>query len=162
MYLSVSSKELNIEWSTVMLLSLSCGFFRKNIRGTNTLAYFCWASATDKKVFQRRTSPRSGTSSSSSTPAPTNVKKSVDEKQVTPKASPTDGPVPVMPPLKAVGLGAPPFGLPGFPGMRAWSRTGWNQFWSWPGNTKGGSILFDWFGLVCFANKNKKCQLSYS
>jgi hypothetical protein len=20
--------------------------------------------------------------------------------------------------------------------------------------------LFDWFGLVCFANKNKKCQLS--
>ncbi len=23
-------------------------------------------------------------------------------------------------------------------------------------------ILFDWFGLVCFANKNKKCQLSYS
>ncbi len=37
-----------------------------------------------------------------------------------------------------------------------------------PGNTKGGSItvllylLFDWFGLVCFANKNKKCKLSYS
>jgi len=23
-------------------------------------------------------------------------------------------------------------------------------------------ILFDWFGLVCFANKNKNCQLSYS
>ncbi len=23
-------------------------------------------------------------------------------------------------------------------------------------------LLFDWFGLVCFANKNKKCQLSYS
>ncbi len=22
--------------------------------------------------------------------------------------------------------------------------------------------LFDWFGLVCFANKNKNCQLSYS
>ncbi len=21
-------------------------------------------------------------------------------------------------------------------------------------------LLFDWFGLVCFANKNKKCQLS--
>ncbi len=38
------------------------------------------------------------------------------------------------------------------------------------GNTKGGSInftvpltsCFDWFGLVCFANKNKNCQLSYS
>jgi hypothetical protein len=36
------------------------------------------------------------------------------------------------------------------------------------GNTKGGSnhctfdLLFDWFGLVCFANKNKNCQLSYS
>jgi hypothetical protein len=35
------------------------------------------------------------------------------------------------------------------------------------GNTKGGSItvpltLFDWFGVVCFANKNKNCQLSYS
>jgi hypothetical protein len=32
-----------------------------------------------------------------------------------------------------------------------------------PGNTKRGSItvpfdlLFDWFGLVCFANKNKNC-----
>jgi hypothetical protein len=23
-------------------------------------------------------------------------------------------------------------------------------------------LLFDWSGLVCFANKNKKCQLSYS
>jgi hypothetical protein len=23
-------------------------------------------------------------------------------------------------------------------------------------------FLFDWFGLVCFANKNKNCQLSYS
>ncbi len=23
-------------------------------------------------------------------------------------------------------------------------------------------LLFDWFGLVSFANKNKKCQLSYS
>jgi hypothetical protein len=23
-------------------------------------------------------------------------------------------------------------------------------------------LLFDWFGLVCFANKNKNCQLSYS
>jgi hypothetical protein len=22
-------------------------------------------------------------------------------------------------------------------------------------------LLFDWFGLVCFANKNKNCQLSY-
>jgi hypothetical protein len=23
-------------------------------------------------------------------------------------------------------------------------------------------LLFDWFGLVCFANKNKNCQLVYS
>jgi hypothetical protein len=23
-------------------------------------------------------------------------------------------------------------------------------------------LLFDWFGLICFANKNKSCQLSYS
>ncbi len=23
-------------------------------------------------------------------------------------------------------------------------------------------LLFDWFGLVCFANKNKNCKLSYS
>jgi hypothetical protein len=23
-------------------------------------------------------------------------------------------------------------------------------------------LLFDWFGLVCFADKNKNCQLSYS
>ncbi len=23
-------------------------------------------------------------------------------------------------------------------------------------------LLFDWFGLLCFANKNKICQLSYS
>ncbi len=23
-------------------------------------------------------------------------------------------------------------------------------------------LLFDWFGLVCFANKNKKCQQSYN
>ncbi len=23
-------------------------------------------------------------------------------------------------------------------------------------------LLFDWFGLVCLANKKKKCQLSYS
>jgi hypothetical protein len=23
-------------------------------------------------------------------------------------------------------------------------------------------LLFDWFGLVCFANKNKNCELSYS
>ncbi len=35
------------------------------------------------------------------------------------------------------------------------------------GNTKGGlhctiDLLFDWFGLICFANKNKNCQLSYS
>jgi hypothetical protein len=36
-----------------------------------------------------------------------------------------------------------------------------------PGNTKGGKyhctidLLFDWFGLVCFANKNKNCPLSY-
>jgi hypothetical protein len=39
---------------------------------------------------------------------------------------------------------------------------------AWPGNTKGGSIhftvdlLFDRVRLVCFANKNKNCQLSYS
>ncbi len=35
---------------------------------------------------------------------------------------------------------------------------------AYPGNTKGESItvLFDWFGLVCFENKNKNCQLSYS
>ncbi len=37
-----------------------------------------------------------------------------------------------------------------------------------PGNTKGGNyhcavdLLFDWFGLICFANKNNNCQLSYS
>jgi len=37
-----------------------------------------------------------------------------------------------------------------------------------PGNTKGEKdhctieLLFDWFGLVCFANKNKNCPLSYS
>jgi hypothetical protein len=36
------------------------------------------------------------------------------------------------------------------------------------GNSKGGKyhctiyLLFYWFGLVCFANKNKNCQLSYS
>jgi hypothetical protein len=35
------------------------------------------------------------------------------------------------------------------------------------GNTKGGKyhctidVLFDWFGLFCFANKNKNYQLSY-
>jgi hypothetical protein len=32
------------------------------------------------------------------------------------------------------------------------------------GNNKGGStidLLFDWFGLVCFPNKNNNCQLSY-
>jgi hypothetical protein len=23
-------------------------------------------------------------------------------------------------------------------------------------------LLFDWFGLVCFANKNKNCQLSHN
>ncbi len=23
-------------------------------------------------------------------------------------------------------------------------------------------LLFEWFGLVCYANKNKNCQLSYS
>jgi hypothetical protein len=23
-------------------------------------------------------------------------------------------------------------------------------------------LLFDWFGFVCFANKNKNCQLAYS
>ncbi len=38
----------------------------------------------------------------------------------------------------------------------------------WSGNTKRGKyhctidLLFDLFGLVCFANKNKNCQLSYS
>jgi hypothetical protein len=32
------------------------------------------------------------------------------------------------------------------------------------GNTKGGKyhctidLLFDWFGLACFANENKNCQ----
>ncbi len=37
-----------------------------------------------------------------------------------------------------------------------------------PGNTEGGKyqcavdLLFDWFGLVCFANKNKNFQLSFS
>jgi hypothetical protein len=36
------------------------------------------------------------------------------------------------------------------------------------GNTKGEKyhcttdLLFDWFGLVCLANKNKNCQLSYN
>ncbi len=34
------------------------------------------------------------------------------------------------------------------------------------GNIKGGSVpltsCIDWFGLVCFAIKNKNCQLSYS
>jgi hypothetical protein len=30
------------------------------------------------------------------------------------------------------------------------------------GNHCTTDLLFDWFGLVCFANKNKKCQLSYS
>jgi hypothetical protein len=34
-------------------------------------------------------------------------------------------------------------------------------------NTKGKfhctiDLLFDWFGLDCFANKNKNCQLLYS
>jgi hypothetical protein len=47
------------------------------------------------------------------------------------------------------------------------SRTRKKFSLSYSGNTKGGSItctfdlLFDWFGLVCFANKNKNCQLSY-
>jgi hypothetical protein len=36
-----------------------------------------------------------------------------------------------------------------------------------PGNTKGKyhctvDLLFDWFGLVYFANKNKNCLKSYS
>ncbi len=34
-----------------------------------------------------------------------------------------------------------------------------------PGNTKGGLYHWppvDWFGLVCFANKNKNCHLLYS
>ncbi len=36
------------------------------------------------------------------------------------------------------------------------------------GNNRGGKyhytidLLVDWFGLICFANKNKNCQLSYS
>ncbi len=36
------------------------------------------------------------------------------------------------------------------------------------GNAKGGKyhrtvdLLFDWFGLVCFVNKNNNSQLSYS
>ncbi len=33
------------------------------------------------------------------------------------------------------------------------------------GNTKGEVslyLLFEWFGLVCFANKNKNCQFAYS
>jgi hypothetical protein len=25
-----------------------------------------------------------------------------------------------------------------------------------------GALLFDWFGVVCFTNKNKNCQLAYS
>ena len=39
---------------------------------------------------------------------------------------------------------------------------------STPRNTKWGKyhctidLLFDWLGLVCFANKNKNCQLSYN
>ncbi len=43
-----------------------------------------------------------------------------------------------------------------------------NVLYHEPGNTKGGSITvpltscFDCFGLVCFENKNKNCQLSYS
>ena len=63
-------------------------------------------------------SPRSGTSSSSSTPVPANVnvKKSSDDKQSTPKASPTDVAGPAAPPLKPAGLGASHFGIPGFPG----------------------------------------------
>ncbi len=41
----------------------------------------------------------------------------------------------------------------------------WNRFWQ--GILKGEyhytiDLLFDWFGLVCFANKNKNCQLSCS
>ncbi len=30
------------------------------------------------------------------------------------------------------------------------------------GKYHGTIDLFDWFGLVCFANKIKNCQLSYS
>jgi len=42
-----------------------------------------------------------------------------------------------------------------------------NFEWSIQGILKGEyhctiDLLFDWFGLVCFANKNKNCQLSYS
>ncbi len=47
-------------------------------------------------------------------------------------------------------------------------RTKWKFVNDLPGNIKGGKyhytidLLFDWFGLVCFANKNQNCQLSYS
>jgi hypothetical protein len=39
--------------------------------------------------------------------------------------------------------------------------------WLGQGKLKGNyhctvDLLFDWFGLVCFSNKNKNCQLSYS
>jgi len=42
-----------------------------------------------------------------------------------------------------------------------------NDNWPKQGILKGGKyhitvdLLFDWLGLVCFANKNKNCQLSY-
>ncbi len=51
------------------------------------------------------------------------------------------------------------------PNMSVWPKFPPGQVSVYPGNTKGGSIidlLFYWFGLVCFANKNKNCQLSYS
>jgi hypothetical protein len=34
--------------------------------------------------------------------------------------------------------------------------------YSQPENTEGEVLVYSWFGLVCFANKNKKFQLSYS
>jgi len=63
-----------------------------------------------------------------------------------------------------------------------WSNSFQSMLWIWshfvmplksdldvkPGNTKGEKyhctidLLFDWFGLVCFVNENKYCQLSYS
>ncbi len=48
-----------------------------------------------------------------------------------------------------------------------WKRPRINR-WVKPGITKMGKyhctvdLLFDWFGLVCLANKNKNCQLSIS
>ncbi len=35
------------------------------------------------------------------------------------------------------------------------------EYWRWKYHCTI-DLLFDWFGLVCFANKNKNCWLSYS